>query len=108
MSTILIRTVCLFGLCLAATPAMAGQEAPRATVRVADLDLATIAGERTLHRRVEQAATLVCGDPDREDLARAAPIRACRNRAIKGAAPQIDLAIAGARSARSYAMAGAR
>jgi len=108
MSTIFIRTAALLGLCLAATPAMAGQEFPRAIVRVGDLDLATSAGERTLHRRIEHAATLVCGDPDPYNLDMAAPVRACRNRAIKRVMPQIDLAIAGARGARSYAMAGAQ
>lgn len=107
MSTIFIRTAFLLGICLVTTPATAGQEAARATVRVNDLNLATTAGERTLRRRIEHAATLVCGEPDTRDLARDAPVRACRNRAIKRVAPQIEVAIAGARSAQSYAMAGA-
>lgn len=107
MSTIFIRTAFLLGLCLVTTPAMAEQETERAIVRTGDLNLATTAGERTLNRRIEHAATLVCGRPDPYDIAMSAPVRACRNRAIKRVAPQIDLAIAGARGAQSYAMAGA-
>ena len=106
MSTV-FRTACLFGLCLVTTPALAGQELPRAIVRTGDLDLATADGVRTLHRRLEAAATLVCGEPDPYNLDLSAPVRACRKSAITRAAPQIDLAIAGARGARSYAMAGA-
>ena len=108
MSTIFIRTTFLLGLCLVTTPAMAEQETERAIVRTGDLDLATTAGERTLNRRIEQAATAVCGRPDPYDIAMSAPVRACRSRAIKRVAPQIDVAIAGARSARSYAMESAR
>ena len=106
MSTIFIRTTFLLGLCLATTPAVAEQDTERAIVRTSDLDLATMAGERALNRRIEQAATAVCGRPDPYDIAMSAPVRACRNRAIKRVAPQIDLAIAGARGAQSYAMAG--
>ncbi|MEO7689264.1 MAG: UrcA family protein [Sphingomonas sp.] len=107
MSTIFFRTTFLLGLCLVTTPAMAEQDVERAIVRTGDLNLATAAGERALNRRIEQAATLVCGRPDPYDIAMSAPVRACRNRAIKRVMPQIDLAIAGARNARSYAMENA-
>lgn len=106
MSTIVTRTAFLLGLCLVTTPAMAAEDTERAILHIGDLNLATTDGQHLLNRRLEHAVTLVCGRPDPNDIAMAAPVRACRSRAIKRAAPQIDLAMASARSQRSYAMAG--
>ena len=108
MSTIFTRTAFLLGLCLVTTPAVAEPDTESAIVHIGDLNLATTDGQHTLNRRLEHAVTLVCGRPDPNDIAMSAPVRACRGRAIRRAAPQIDLAIASARNAKSYAMAGAQ
>jgi UrcA family protein len=45
----------------AITPAFAGEDAPRTTeINVADLDLGTAAGQRTLDKRIEKAVRQVC------------------------------------------------
>lgn len=50
------------GLMLAATPATAGSEdGHKLTVKYRDLDLSTAEGQKTLDRRIDQAAREVCG-----------------------------------------------
>jgi UrcA family protein len=80
---------------LAAAPAVAadaGYEQWAVTVRTADLDLATTAGQRQLDARLAMALTRLCGQPvmqtpeERDDLA------ACRADAMAAAAPQIAAA----------------
>lgn len=45
---------------LAASPVLAGQDAPTTRVEYKDLDLSTKQGRATLDRRIEQAARSVC------------------------------------------------
>lgn len=77
-----------------AVPAHAAEpSAPTASVRYADLDLATPDGVARLDRRIRIAAKSVCGEADPRDLARMAPVQQCRAKAIVSAAPQIASAI---------------
>jgi UrcA family protein len=105
MST-LFRVLAPLGLTcmLAATPALAETQAPQRLVSFADLDLSTQAGQRTLQSRVMQAATQVCGRVDPGDFG---PMREvitdCRNTALAGARPQMQLAMAQARDGKALA-----
>ncbi len=79
------------------TPAYAAisGEARSVSVRIADLDLASAAGQAALTRRIGHAATLVCGRPDARDLVAVRYSGACRTAAIADAMPQVQLALAG-------------
>ena len=75
--------VMLPGLSHAATPA-AGAAA--VTVRYADLNLGTAAGNSALYARLVSAARQVCGETgDIRDLGRLAATQACRREAIANA-----------------------
>ena len=66
---------------LIATPALA-QSAPaetRITVRTADLDLASQAGQRILDRRLAQAVAEACGTASVVDLAGSNAVDRCRD-----------------------------
>ena len=78
---VLMLSAIATGTAVAAPPA----DAPTARVRFADLNLNTDAGARTLYRRIENAAALVCPDVDSRELARAAHGRACQQDAVERA-----------------------
>ncbi|QMW24576.1 UrcA family protein [Sandaracinobacteroides saxicola] len=84
LRTLTLGTLALVasGACMmaAAGPVQAA-EAPRATVRYADLDLATSAGRATLDARIRGAARNVCG-VDPRNLADLSRQRACMAQAI--------------------------
>jgi len=109
MSPVVTRIILSLGLscALAATPAFADPEAPSVTVRTNDLDLATPAGEQMLHHRIARAITSVCGVADVPDLAAVARQNICRANAMAKAAPQIQVALAKARTGKAYAANGA-
>lgn len=104
MSIVLTRTLVSLSLAcaFAATPALATPETQSKIVRFADLDLATPAGERALRGRIWRATALVCGDADLRDLRATSAVNACRTIAMANAAPQVQVAIANARSGKAY------
>ena len=106
MSTAIIRNVLsvALGCTLLAAPAFAQLETRSIAVNTADLDLTTTAGERALHGRILRAVRSVCGDEDERDLKRFLDQRACRATALAKAIPQVQVAIAKARS-RSASLA---
>ncbi len=64
-----------------AAPALAAPELSvpgRVIVRTADLDLASVAGQRLLDRRLAHAVIEVCGAASAADLAGSNTVRRCR------------------------------
>jgi UrcA family protein len=104
MSTIVTRTVLSFGLVcvLAAAPALAEPGIPSVSVRTADFDVTTSAGEQALRNRVARAVRFVCGDNDQRDLEAWMEQRACRATALSKALPQVQIAIAKVRTRNAY------
>jgi UrcA family protein len=89
-----ILMAALVAATVAAPAIAAGPGYERAEVRVQtyDLDLATVAGQRTLGKRLEVAMNRVCGTPvlyTRDELAE---LDACRTDAAQASAPQIEAA----------------
>jgi UrcA family protein len=83
----------LAGLSAMANSSQAGEtdaDVPRITVKFRDLDLSNKAGIALLYRRIEAAASRVCGSVDPRDLARWATAKACQDRAISRAVASID------------------
>ncbi len=66
---------------LVASPALAERPPAieRAVVRTADLDLASVAGQRLLDRRLAHAVIEVCGAASDADLAGSNDVRRCRD-----------------------------
>jgi len=94
------------GLAVFATPAAAQDEQdalPAAQVHYGDLNLATATGAMQLQDRVRRAADAVCGSPDIRDLAAVRNARNCRTIAMRGAEPQVQVALANARNGVAYA-----
>lgn len=104
MSTI-VRTAVAVGLicAFASAPAFARPETQGAVVRIADLNLTTAAGEQALHGRVARAVDRVCGEAGVRDLKAVSAKRACLAATMAKVTPQMEVAIAEARSGRSYA-----
>lgn len=104
MTNRLALSVALCGVCLSA-PALAApaEEGNHAIVRTADLDLATDAGAGVLHARIKHAVQQVCGDTDQRDLRGVNQMMACRRVAMENARPQVELALANARTGTAYA-----
>lgn len=89
----------------AATAAIAAPaiEAPTATVRYNDLDLASPAGARQLERRIAAAAASVCPTGDNYRLETLRIANQCRANAVASARGKADQVVAQARSAQRYA-----
>ena len=68
-------------------------------VKTADLDLASQSGQRTLDRRVAQAAREVCGTPSDVDLVGQNNARDCRADAIAKATGEREALLAAKRGA---------
>jgi UrcA family protein len=79
----------LAGPALAVEP---GYEQSQVTVRTADLDLATAAGQRALGKRLDIALSRLCGSPITFTRDEIAALDNCRADAMAAAAPQIDAA----------------
>lgn len=85
---------CLCGatsLCaLQATANAAADALPARRVSYADLDISKPAGAKTLYRRIEAAARLVCEPDAGKDLGAAQRGRACIQQAIDSAVNRVD------------------
>lgn len=65
-------------------------EPPSLTVNFSDLDISKPTGARTLYRRIQQAARIVCDVHLAKDPQKAARARACYETAVASAVNQID------------------
>ncbi len=95
-----------FSLAAFAVPAAAIAGTPdglSVAVHYNDLDLTSDAGAQALQTRINRAARVVCGSADTRDLRMISEIQQCRQVALNSAAPQVEVAIAQARSGRAYA-----
>ena len=72
-----ISTIAL-GAALISAPAFA-QDQTSVHVSYADLNLASPAGVKVFHRRLEDAVTKICGTADPRDMGRRAMVQACRD-----------------------------
>jgi UrcA family protein len=77
-------------------------------VKTADLDLSSQGGQRTLDRRVAQAAREVCGTPSDVDLAGQNKARECREEAIAKASFERDAMLAAAKRGAAVAVIASR
>lgn len=98
---------------LRAAPALA--EAPSSDVqtyvsyvKTADLDLSSERGQRTLDRRVAQAAREVCGTASDVDLVGQNKARECRETAVAKAAGERDALAAAAKRGAVVAITASR
>ena len=73
------------------------QDTRSITVSYADLNLTSGIGQDRLQRRVDLAASYVCGQADTRDFDWAREVRLCRTAAIDGAEPAVLAAINNAR-----------
>ena len=99
-----MKKTLLIAAAFAAVPSIAvAQDAPSATVAVADLDLTTSAGQAKLDKRIDQAIRRMC----RVDGFDAFMLRQqadCRLAAKANAAPKVAFAIEAARTQRFAAI----
>ena len=87
----------LLVLALLATPAFAEPPSPATSiVRVADLDLASQAGQRSLDRRLSLAIAEVCGTASDADLAGQNEVRRCRVATRQRVSSELELRTASA------------
>ena len=77
-------------------------------VKTADLDLVSQSGQRTLDRRVAQAAREVCGVPSDVDLVGQNKARECREDAIAKASSDRDAVLAAAKRGAVVAITASR
>ena len=77
-------------------------------VKTADLDLSSQSGQRTLDRRVAQAAREVCGIPSDVDLVGQNKARECREDAIAKASSERDAMLAAAKRGVAVAVIASR
>ena len=77
-------------------------------VKTADLDLSSQGGQRTLDRRVAQAAREVCGTPSDVDLVGQNKARECREDAIAKASSERDAMLAAAKRGAAVAVIASR
>lgn len=85
-------------------PAFAAGDAQSRTISYADLDLKSDAGVARLDKRVRAALGEVCGRPDTRDLAARAHAIECRRVAMETVRPNVELAVATARSDTQLAL----
>ena len=77
-------------------------------VKTADLDLASQSGQRTLDRRVAQAAREVCGTPSDVDLVGQNNARECRADAIAKATGEREALLSAAKRGAAVAITASR
>ena len=77
-------------------------------VKTADLDLSSEGGQRTLDRRVSQAAREVCGIPSDVDLVGQNKARECRVEAVAKATGERDALLAAAKRGAAVAITASR
>ena len=93
------KTIIAMLLAFSAMPALA--EAPviaTSTVQTADLDLSTSKGQQMLDRRLQRAASEVCGIASDADLEGKNDVRQCRADTLASVANERDQRIASASS----------
>ena len=73
------------------------QDTQSMTVSYADLNLISQIGQDRLNRRIDLAASYVCGQADTRDFAWARAVQSCRTGAIDAAQPAVLAAINNAR-----------
>ncbi|QMW21716.1 UrcA family protein [Sandaracinobacteroides saxicola] len=102
MSTPLPRTLISATLALAATgltliatagPVSAASIAPSINVRTGDLNLASPAGQATLHNRLRQAARSLCDVNGPAPVAQRQAAARCARETLAGLAPQVQARI---------------
>lgn len=92
-----------------AAPALAETPAAQQTyVKTADLNLASEGGQRTLDRRLAQAAREVCGVPSDSDLVGQNKARECRDEAVKRAGGEREALLAAAQRGAVLAVTASR
>ena len=95
-----------------AAPALAETPAAQQTyvsyVKTADLNLASEGGQRTLDRRLAQAAREVCGVPSDSDLVGQNKARECRVEAVKRAGGEREALLAAAQRGAVLAVTASR
>jgi len=104
MKTLLFAAAVAAGLAAAPALAQPGSE-PQIAVRVADLDLATERGRRTLDRRLLNAAWTACGTPSPADPRGHSNLTACIAEARAAAIAQRNAILAAARRQAPSALA---
>ena len=77
-------------------------------MKTADLDLSSQGGQRTLDRRVAQAAREVCGTPSDADLVGQNKARECREDAIAKASSERDAMLAAAKRGSAVSVIASR
>lgn len=77
-------------------------------VKTADLDLGSQNGQRTLDRRVAQAAREVCGTPSDVDLVGQNKARECREDAISKVSGEREALLAAAKRGAAVAVTASR
>jgi UrcA family protein len=73
-------------------------------VKIGDLDLATASGVATLDRRIRAAARTICGAMPANNLNMQKQVANCQDKIVAGARPDVETAIAAARSQQSLAL----
>lgn len=94
MTKIFIATLLAF----TATPALAEPVTVSTTVQVADLDLSSKAGQRSLDRRLSQAVIELCGTASDADPAGKNDVRKCQKETFARVTLERDQRIAAASS----------
>jgi UrcA family protein len=119
----ILRPTLKFGLVIACalgavTPALAKESGQTtltadehgnrtARVRFADLEIAQLAGEAALRKRIDAAITILCDAPPPEGTFTSSPrggFLVCKRRTREAVDPQVDALIAAARSGRQLAV----
>lgn len=67
---------------LAGDAGRAGADVPRVAVHYGDLNIDSVAGQRTLQRRIERAARNVCPESNARDLRTRAAAQECQRQAV--------------------------
>ena len=98
MTKFIIAPFALLMAVIPAGPAIAqSDQAESIRVTYADLNLAAIAGQQTLQRRIRGAARFVCGNEYPKEFPMAFELHACRLDAVARARPAYEQAVAAAR-----------
>ena len=109
--TIVLTSALITTGVIKAAPALAQEPAGEinvASVRIADLDLGSSAGQRKLDQRLANAARDVCGTASNVDLEGRNEVRKCRNQTLANAKGQRDAVLAGATREAIIAVSAAR
>ena len=90
----MIKTSIALLLAFSAVPAFAEAPAAATTVQTADLDLSSAKGQRSLDRRLQQAASEVCGVASPSNLEGQNDVRKCRKDTVASLKAERDQRVA--------------